>query len=277
MNPTLKKYLSLIKTHCYAENISAIYYADDGIKITLTLDELQKIIDIESKSLNDWNLESNASKSKIVKYSRSKAIYNDIFKNEKDVIMNDIPIKWNMNTSNIIKFLGFYLNFNINKFLQYHVTKKIDNFQQLRNKLFYNKTIGANIPIDIQCKLYKSKIRMAFIFGLKIIYLRKYHCKQINSIQNKFLSTIFGAGQKMDALTLRILSGTPKLSDFIIKIKLIMYYDIFIKNKNKFTKFIKSNYNETYNIYTNITIRLNMSQIRNIKYMNIETLKLGFR
>ena len=66
LNPTLIKCLSIIKTYSYTENISAIYYADDGIKITLSLDELQKIIDIESKSLKNWNLESNASKSKII-------------------------------------------------------------------------------------------------------------------------------------------------------------------------------------------------------------------
>ena len=230
-----------------------MYYADDGLKIVLSLEHLQILLNSENLSLNDWNLELNPNKTKIIKYSRSDTIKNNTFPNENNLYINGEIITWNKSTSNIVKFLGFYLNFNIKDYLYYHLNTKINNFSNLQKKLYLNNTLGDMIPIDIQTKLYKSKIRMAFIFGLKISFIKKYQYEKLDSVQQRYLTSIIGGGRKMDNLSLRILLGLPRLSDFIIKLKLSMYYDIFksITHKNIFTEFIQKNYNETYQIYRN--------------------------
>ena len=260
-NPTLIKLFQLVKLYVYSKNISAVYYADDGWKIALDLKILQKLIDIESESLSIWNLDCNPNKSKIIKYTRSKNIFNKIFTKEFDIIMNGEKIKWNKINSNIVKFLGFNLNFNIKNYLLYHFKMKIKNFKYLRKKLHFNNTLGANIDIDIQVKLYKIEIRMTMFFGLKSIYLKSEDYRDLESVQNGYMTTIIGCGQKAESLSLRMLLGIPKASDFIIRLKLLMYYDIFKANNDIFSIFIKENYRETFNKY-----RINNNSMDGIKH-----------
>ena len=91
---------------------------------------------------------------------------------------------------------------------------------------------------------------MALIFGIKIINLKKYY-KKLNQLQHKYITTMIGTRLHSDNVSIRILLGIPNLSDFIIKLKLTMYYNIFKNNDNNniFYKIIKSNYIEIYNKY----------------------------
>eukprot|EP01083_Nonionella_stella_P241315 842811_1 len=44
MNSSLKKCLSIVHTYVYNVNVSAWYYADDGLKIALSYDDMQILI-----------------------------------------------------------------------------------------------------------------------------------------------------------------------------------------------------------------------------------------
>ena len=226
---------------CYNCNVSAFYYADDGIKLTLTLNDLKEILYIESMELNKWNLQTNNNnKSKIIKYTRNRKIY-QTFLNEKNILMNNKKFIWNEKT-NIVEFLGFDLNFNQNNYLLFHLKKKLFTFNNLRSNLYHRSILVNFMPIDIQTNYYKIVIKIAFIYGLKIININKsYYTK----------TTILGINLKSDSLSVRILLGLPKLSDFIIKLKLLIWYDIFKHNDNIFTYIIKCNYNELCKEYIN--------------------------
>lgn len=202
----------------------------------------QRLIDIESNELNKWNLETNPTKSHLIKYTRNKKISNT-FNDENDLKMNGVPFKWSK-YSNIVKFLGFKLNFNDKNYLNYHFRKKINNFIHIKNKLFFKSILGNNLQIDIQNKLYKNKIRMALLYGLKIINMKQGQYNQLDNVQHRYITTIIGSRLQTNDMNIRILLGIPKLSDFLIKTKLLMYYDIFKMNDNKFTSIIKLNYYE---------------------------------
>eukprot|EP01083_Nonionella_stella_P143392 445614_1 len=180
----------------------------------------------ESTELNKCNLTTNVKKSAMIKYSRTHQTKED-FKNENHIKMNGSDFIWDHVhiNSNIVKFLGFKLNFNLLNFLSYHLSQKLTTFNALRNNLYYNKLIGDDMPIIIQRKFYASKLRMAFIYGLKIIKLSTTNLTQIDSMQHKYLTTIMGTGVHTNDNDLRMVLGVPKLSNFIRKLKLIMSSD----------------------------------------------------
>ena len=105
------------------------------------------------------------------------------------------------------------------------------------------------MPIDVQVKLYLTRIRPAFLFGIKILKLTATNLKHIDRLQHSYLTSIIGGRVKINGDTVRIILGVPKLSDFIIKLKLSMYYDIFRVHENEFTHQIRSNYAAYYRKY----------------------------
>ena len=67
--------------------------------------------------------------------------------------MNDKPIP----LKNVCNFLGFNHNFNNHNFVLYHFKNKLSKFEKLLHSLYLNGTIGGDLSIDIQMKLYKKK------------------------------------------------------------------------------------------------------------------------
>ena len=67
---------------------------------------------------------------------------------------------------------------------------------------------------------------MALLFGIKIIHLKKSHYIKLDQLQHKYLTSIIGTRLKLYNKSIRLLLGIPKLSDFLIKLKLtiIMIY-----------------------------------------------------
>jgi hypothetical protein len=82
----------------------------------------------------------------------------------------------------------------------------------------------------------------------------------MDSLQHKYLTTIIGGRLKINSAAVRIILGVPKLSDFLVKLKLSMYYDIFKGPENEFTKQIKANYDVLYRMYIQ-----NDSKVRGLK------------
>ena len=89
---------------------------------------------------------------------------------------------------------------------------------------------------------------MALLVSIKISFLKKDHHNDLDELQNRYMTTIICSGKKMDNLSLRILLGLPKLSDFIIKLELMMYSARSKSHDNDFTNFIKNNYDETHKL-----------------------------
>ena len=110
--------------------------------------------------------------------------------------------------------------------------------------LFLIKIHWNFMPVDIQINYYKIIIRMALIYGLKIIPLNKSDYKKLDRLQHSYITTILGINLRSDDTSARILLGAPKLSDFLIKLKLSMWYDILKQYDNTFTFIIKCNYSE---------------------------------
>jgi hypothetical protein len=130
------------------------------------------LINVETEELKQWNLSTNTGKSHIIKYTNSKAKYKENFVEEDNICMNDEEIEWNQE-SNLVKFLGFDLDFNNKYFLKHHFEQKLERFEKLRKRLYVTGKLGNEVPINVQCKLYLSKIRMAFIYGLNVVNLTK--------------------------------------------------------------------------------------------------------
>ncbi len=84
---------------------------------------------------------------------------------------------------------------------------------------------------------------------MKIINFTKEMYTKLNGLQRLYLTSILGAYITTDDLTLRMIFGLPKLSDFLMKIKLSMYYDI-LKNTNMLQKYSSS---EIFFLRKNIT------------------------
>ena len=245
LNPILIKCLQNTKTICYNKNVSAINYSDDGFKLATSLISTQCLVDTEAINLHKINMSSNATKSKIIYYQRNcnlpPPINHYITMNEKQIMISK--------ANNYAKILGFDLDFNSKNFTNYHIQQKIVRFNRLRKRLFYNKLLGDMMNIDIQMSFYSKKIRMAFMYGFRSILINNTNYKKIESVQNKYLYTITNCRIHTNTLSLRILLGIPPIKQFIIKCKLLMYFDIFIKNKNLFTAIITHNYTELYQKY----------------------------
>ncbi len=149
---------------------------------------------------------------------------------------------------NIIKFLGFHLNFNMADFMIYHVLHKVSVFSGFRSALYFRGMIGGNMSIDIQRDFYLQTVRTAFLCGMPVIPMRPTHYDQIDKIQRSYLRTISGCGMSTDALTLRILLGVPQISEFLTKLKLVHYYKVMMRPEstrtNIFAEHQARNYDE---------------------------------
>ena len=242
--------LSCVKLFCYNKNVSAFYYADDGIKIAINKQNAQKLIDTESLHISKVNLSNNPAKSKVIKYSRRTQILESL-KNETPLTMNHEPIpQFDIKSNQIQEFLGFMHNFDLRNFQIHHFRHKINTFKGILTTLYNKEILGHKLAIKTQKKYYKIKLRNAIIYGLKIIpFANKSMYKKLNSLQNNYLTTIFGAYKTTASDTLHILFGIPKLSLFLVKIKLSFYYDILKNTNNTIKEIILDNWIDFYYKY----------------------------
>ena len=245
MKPALEKCLSVTETLSYGLNYAATTFSDDNFKITATLPEMQRMLDAEAIALRDRNMGVNPGKSRVIKYTR-KRDKKGTFKNEPDITINGVSIPCNI-TKQIITFLGFEMDFNSDDFMAHHRTARISRFKQLRSSFYFKGHLGGDMPIDIQSNLY-SFVRTALIFGMKIISFRPTHYTDIDKVQRSFLTTIIGCGPKTNSMSIRMLLGYPKLSVFLMRLKLMFYYDVLMKtdgdDDNFFADNLAANYRE---------------------------------
>ena len=100
------------------------------------------------------------------------------------------------------------------------------------------------MPLDIQRDLYLVCVRIAFIYGMKMLPFKATHYEAIDRIQRSFATMILGCGQRACSKTVRVVLGLPKLSEFLRKLKLSMYYDVMMQRENTFAATLRANYME---------------------------------
>ena len=223
MRPALEKTLAATTTLCYGKNLASVTYSDDGMKIATSLDALQRSIDAESAGLRELNMVIKPAKTIIIKYSRKRKVIRR-FVDERPITVNGEAVHWTPSMNNL-KFCGYYLNFNKLSFIKYHVEEKVRFFMKARSTLFSKRRIGGNMPIGIQLTLYLSVVRPAFVFGMRGISLTVSQYLAIDRVQHSFLTTIIGLGLKANSTSIRLALGIPKLSDFVKRATLFMYWD----------------------------------------------------
>ena len=72
---------------------------------------------------------------------------------------------------------------------------------------------------------------------------------KLDSIQQQYSSSLLNKYRKSDGLSMRLTLGLPKLSDFLMKLKLNMHHKIFKNTNNLFKQLIKKSYIEYYHKY----------------------------
>ena len=77
---------------------------------------------------------------------------------------------------------------------------------------------------------------------MRIMFITNEMYDKLDRLQNKYLSTILKTYKTCNNETLRMIIGLPKLSTFLRKIKLRMYWDIFRDADNVFKEIIKRSY-----------------------------------
>ena len=141
-------------------NMSIIVYADDIILTSSVDSHLQKLLDVCDGYSKKWNLNFNASKSKIVEIG--KQFFNDL-----SFTINNQTIPKSDNLT--------YLGENINKNLDfnYEAIKKFGNTQK---SVFLVVFLGLKlntIPPHLQSFIYKTFCRSQFTYSLETSVIKQ--------------------------------------------------------------------------------------------------------
>jgi hypothetical protein len=226
-------------------NLAKIQFSDDGASISVNRGDAQKLINTESKELRRDNLQFNAEKGAMIKYSRSAEVRAQMddeppFKLGEDDIPY-LPVQ-------VLQFLGFNHNFDKLDFTKHHFDQKIHVFSGLSHVLANQLIIGAGLALSAQHKYYNGKIRSAATYGIKIIALTKKMWQQLDVLQNKYLRLMLGANATTNTATMRVIMGILPLSTFVAKLKLLFYHDALRRPDNVWHAVIRANYLEYYGL-----------------------------
>ena len=136
-------------------NLFVLLYADDTILVSESPDDLQKALNSLHEYCCNWKLTVNASKTKIVVFSRGKVtkLPTWTFGNEILEVQDDYT------------YLGTIFNFNgkFNKAIGKQITQA--------KKALYTliaKARKLNLPIDIQCHLFDTCIVPILLYGSEV-------------------------------------------------------------------------------------------------------------
>ena len=151
--------------------IVLLLYADDTVIFAETAHDLQKALNAMQRYCDMWNLKINASKTKIVIFSKGK------LRNKQDFML----INNHLEVVDDFDYLGVRYNFN-GKFAK-NKKRLID---QARKAMFslMKKSRKLSLPIDIQLHLFESMIVPILLYGSEV-----WGCENvdiINQFQLKF-------------------------------------------------------------------------------------------
>ena len=157
-----------------------LLYADGTVIFAETAHDLQKALNAMQRYCDMWNLKINASKTKIVIFSKGK------LRNKPDFVL----INNHLEVVDDFDYLGVRYNFN-GKFAK-NKKRLID---QARKAMFslMKKSRKLSLPIDIQLHLFESMIVPILFYGSEVWVSENVDI--INQFQLKFCKMLLGLKQ----------------------------------------------------------------------------------
>ena len=140
-------------------------YADDLIILSISVSDMQKMINLCSHSLSQLDLEVNVSKSHCLRIGPR-------FKSECcDLLINNSPLVWAKET----RFLGVTILSGKSFLCDFHEARS--NFYKALNTILGN--LGSNPPIEVALKLIQSKCFPILMYGLSAVTINSKELKKL--------------------------------------------------------------------------------------------------
>ena len=214
-------------------NLSMLLYADDTVIFSESPTGLQNCLDSVKLYCDKWNLTLNASKCKIVVFSKGKVRKFPNFK----IGAESIEVVWE------VMYLGLKLNYN-NRMIVAHR----DLYERASRAMFalLKKCNTLNLPIDLILDLFDKTIVPILTYGCEVWGFEKLDILQ--KLQQKFYKIL-----------LRLRTSTPSLMVFgetgqyplwvTIKVRMLCFWFKLVsdQNKNKLSTIIYKLHYAAYN------------------------------
>ena len=164
------------------ECLNSFMYADDLILLSISVYDLQRLINLCSDTFTELDLHINIMKSHTMRIGpRFKAPC-------ANIIVNNQPLPWVTK----IKFLGITIISNNLFTCDWHESRS--NFYRASNKIFSN--LGANPPIDVTIKLIKTKCLPILMYGMSAVAISAKELSKLTFAYNSILWKLFGIKSK---------------------------------------------------------------------------------
>ena len=196
--------------------INALMYADDLILISDNQEGLQKQIDKLSKYCDEWKLNINLKKTKIMIFNRGNNLIKSEFNINKVVLEN---VK-------SMKYLGFTITSKNCSFLP-----TLDDLSIKAKRVIYalnSKTTISRFPIKLALKLFDTLIKPILLYGTEVwgpytnLDYIKWERSKIEMTHTQFLKRAIGCNfQSSNIMTRGEVGARPLLID--VKIRTISY------------------------------------------------------
>ena len=196
--------------------INALMYADDLILLSDTPEGLQKHIDKLSKYCDEWKLNINLKKTKIMVFNRGNKLIKSTFSVNKVVLEN---------VKNV-KYLGFTINSKNCSFLP-----TLEDLSIKAKRVIYalnSKTKISRFPIKLALKLFDTLIKPILMYGAEVwgpyidFDYTKWESSKIEMTHTQFLKRALGCNfHTSNIMTRGEVGARPLLTD--VNIKVITY------------------------------------------------------
>ena len=187
----------------YLFKLTQLFFADDGLLLTETIEEAKEIIEILILETKKYGLKLNKEKSNIL-------IFN----------MKDQPTDIeNIKITNQIKYLGVWINNKRNLFTS-HKEKMIQKAQKLANLTY--SIIEKSVSKILIGKTYWKNVAIPSIFHADgILNINKTDIRKLQQIENGVYRKILGAAKYAPLCTLRGEIGASLVETRIMKNRLL--------------------------------------------------------
>jgi hypothetical protein len=208
LHELLKNHSSDINLDEHFHKILLLLYADDTILMAESINELQNAIDAMSQYCDKWNLKINASKSKILIFSKGK-------------IRNIPVVKFGNNNLEVVfdyVYLGCSFNYN-GTFL-----KAIKRQYDVASRAMFSiisKSRKLQLDIDTQVHLFNTMVIPIMMYGAEVCGYT--NSKLIDKLQLRFCKMLLNVKRSTpNVMVLGELGMYPL--DIYIKVKMISFW-----------------------------------------------------
>ena len=209
-------------------NIFLLMYADDTVILAESPEQLQLALNKHCEYCRKWNLTVNASKTKVMLFSRGKCKY------------DKLCFKYGNGTISVIEdyvYLGVKFSYNAKFIKAYNYTNQKGNktlFAMLR------KARQLNLPLDLTSQLFDSVVLPVLMYGGEVLAaypsteIEKVHlkfCKYLLSVPNTTTSAMVYAELGRMPLEIKIKTKALFFWSKLVTGKQIIIYYVFFPSK----------------------------------------------